>query len=78
MMPLNYAVPGEETVIRRIGGSPEVRKHLEDLGFTPGQKLRCLHRAPFGDPAAYEVLGAAVALRKKDAAGIVLEETSCI
>ena len=36
MMPLSYAVPGEENVIRRIGGSPEVKKHLENLGFVVG------------------------------------------
>lgn len=36
MMPLSYATPGEESVICRIGGSPEVRKHLENLGFVVG------------------------------------------
>ena len=36
MMPLSYAAPGEESVIRRIGGSPEVKKHLENLGFVVG------------------------------------------
>ena len=36
MMPLNYANPGEEFVIRKIGGSPEVKKHLENLGFVVG------------------------------------------
>ena len=36
MMPLNLAEPGEEIMIRRIGGSPEVKKHLEDLGFVAG------------------------------------------
>ena len=36
MMPLNYANPGEESVIRKIGGSPEVKKHLENLGFVVG------------------------------------------
>jgi ferrous iron transport protein A len=36
MMPLNMAVPGEENLICRIGGSPEVKKHLEDLGFVAG------------------------------------------
>ena len=37
MIPLCYANPGEEeSVIRRIGGSPEVRKHLENLGFVVG------------------------------------------
>ena len=36
MMPLNLAEPGEEQMIRKIGGSPEVRKHLADLGFIAG------------------------------------------
>lgn len=36
MMPLNLATPGEEQVIRRIGGNAEVKRHLEDLGFTAG------------------------------------------
>ena len=36
MMPLSYANPGEESVIRRIGGTPEVKKHLENLGFVVG------------------------------------------
>ena len=36
MMPLSYATPGEESVIRRIGGTPEVKRHLENLGFIVG------------------------------------------
>ena len=36
MMPLCYADPGEESVIRKIGGSPEVKRHLENLGFAAG------------------------------------------
>ena len=39
MMPLSYAAPGEESVIRRIGGSPEVKKHLENLGFVTGASV---------------------------------------
>ena len=39
MMPLSYANPGEESVIRRVGGSPEVRKHLENLGFVAGSTV---------------------------------------
>ena len=42
MMPLNVALPGEENVIRRIGGSPEVKKHLEDLGFVVGGTVTLL------------------------------------
>ncbi|MBO4388414.1 MAG: ferrous iron transport protein A [Spirochaetales bacterium] len=36
MMPLSLAGRGEEVIIRRVGGSPEVRQHLENLGFVPG------------------------------------------
>ncbi len=35
-MPLIFADIGEENIIRRVGGSPEVKKHLEALGFVAG------------------------------------------
>jgi len=34
--PLIYGDPGEESIIKKIGGSPEVKRHLENLGFTTG------------------------------------------
>ncbi len=39
MMPLTLAPEGEEQVIRRIGGKPDVRKHLENLGFVVGSPV---------------------------------------
>ena len=36
MLPLSLAQMGEENVIRHVSGSPEVKKHLEDLGFVVG------------------------------------------
>ncbi|MBQ6639071.1 MAG: ferrous iron transport protein A [Lachnospiraceae bacterium] len=39
MMPLIFAEPGEEQIIKKIGGSPEVKKHLEDLGFNVGGEV---------------------------------------
>ena len=44
MMPLSYANPGEESVIRKIGGSPEVKKHLENLGFVVGGNVKVVNR----------------------------------
>ena len=35
-MPLIFATPGEENVIRKVGGSPEVKAHLETMGFVVG------------------------------------------
>ena len=36
MMPLALANVGEENTIKKIGGSPEVKNHLENLGFVVG------------------------------------------
>lgn len=36
MMPLVLAGVGEENIIKKIGGTPEVKKHLENLGFVVG------------------------------------------
>ncbi len=36
MMPLTFASAGEENMIRRVGGSPQTKKHLEDMGFVAG------------------------------------------
>ena len=36
MMPLTLANIGEENIIRKIGGKPEIKKHLENLGFVAG------------------------------------------
>ena len=39
MMPLIYVEANQPQIIRRIGGNPEVRKHLEDLGFHVGGEV---------------------------------------
>ena len=43
MMPLTLAVTGEESIILRIGGSSETKKHLEDMGFVPGGPVTVLN-----------------------------------
>ena len=36
MIPLTLAAPGESNIIKKVGGLPDERKHLESLGFAPG------------------------------------------
>jgi ferrous iron transport protein A len=43
MMPLNLAPLGEENIILRVGGSPAVKKRLEDLGFVAGASVRVIN-----------------------------------
>jgi len=39
MFPLAMASTGEENIVKKIGGSPEVKKHLSDLGFVVGGRV---------------------------------------
>ena len=40
MMPLTFVAVGEDCTIMKIGGKPEVKKHLENLGFVVGGNVR--------------------------------------
>ena len=63
MMPLNLADIGEKNVIKKIGGSPEVKKHLENLGFVVG-----------GDVTIVTSLGGNVIVNVKEARVAISEE----
>ena len=39
MIPLNYADIGTPQIDKKIGGAPDVKKHLEDLGFSVGGEV---------------------------------------
>lgn len=63
MMPLTLADVGEEQIIKKVGGSPEVKKHLENLGFVVGGAVCVIHS-----------LGGNVIVRVKEARVAVSEE----
>ena len=44
-MPLLLAEIGEDNIIKKVGGTPEVKKHLETLGFVPGGSVRIISEA---------------------------------
>lgn len=43
MMPLTYADIGEENIIKKIGGKPETKKHLANLGFVAGGRVSVIN-----------------------------------
>lgn len=43
MMPLSLANVGENNIIKKIGGKPEVKKHLENLGFVVGGNVKIIN-----------------------------------
>ena len=63
MMPLTLADIGTEQLIRKVGGSPEVRKHLEDLGVVAG-----------GSATVVSALGGNVIVKVKESRVAISEE----
>lgn len=72
-MALSQLPPGRSGVVREIRCAPALEMRLEDLGLTEGTEVRCLHKSPAGTPAAYEIRGAVIALRRRDAEQILVE-----
>lgn len=60
MMPISVLSVGEESVIKQIGGSPEVRQHLEDLGFVVGVKVSIVSK--LADNFIVNVKGSRIAI----------------
>lgn len=58
-------------VVRLLTGGA-MRRRLQELGLIPGAPVACLGRSPGGDPAAYRIAGAVVAIRDEDAAGVIV------
>lgn len=45
MMPLLFANVDEDNVIKKIGGSVQMKHHLENLGFIPGSSIRVINKS---------------------------------
>ena len=70
MMPLVMADAGEENIIRRVGGNPEMKKHLEDMGFTVGGAVTVMNT--IGGNLIVKVKESRVAISKEMAAKIMV------
>ena len=60
MLPLSLAEKGEPHTIRKIGGSPEMKQHLENLGFNVGGEVMIVNT--LGENVIVKVKEARVAI----------------
>ena len=70
MMPLSLADENRENIIKKIGGSPEVKKHFENLGFVVGGTVRVINR--LGGNVIVNVKEARVAISEEMALKIMI------
>ena len=74
-MTLDQLKPGEQAVIRAVGGEGALRCRLLDMGLIPRTTIRLQKVAPMGDPIEIYVRGYELTLRKDDAKKIEVEVT---
>lgn len=75
IFPLSQLPEGEQAYIHTLHLMGGIRRRLQDLGFVPGTRVLCLQRALAGNPIAYQIRGAVIALREQDASQLdVLQE----
>ena len=58
---------GQSARVTGVWAEGGMRRRLQDLGLICGTRVECLLRSPYGDPIAFDIRGAAVALRAEDA-----------
>ena len=64
---------GQSAYVAEIQADEAMRRRLLDLGLIRGTRVTSTAKSPAGDPAAYLIRGAVIALRGRDARGVRLE-----
>lgn len=70
MMPLTLAEVGEDKIIKKVGGSDEIRKHLEDIGFVSGGSILLINK--LSGNVIVDVKGSRVAISEEMARRIMV------
>ena len=71
---LSDVLPGTACTIRRLHGHGPARQRLIDLGFQPGRAVKVLRNAPLNDPIEVQLGDTFIALRRREAMHIVIDD----
>ena len=72
LRPLSGARRGEGGVVRAVSGAGDLERRLLEIGMVEGARVRVLHEGLFGrDPIAVQVDETRVALRRREAEGVM-------
>lgn len=64
--------PGQRGVVRALHSTGAMRRRLLDIGLIEDTGVECLGRSPGGDPAAFLIRGAVIAIRDQDGRDVLL------
>lgn len=63
---MNSLEEGRWGRVIRLDTKGDMRRRLQDIGLVEGTMVKCLRKSPSGDPVAYLIRGAVIALRSAD------------
>ncbi|MBD5130968.1 MAG: ferrous iron transport protein A [Ruminococcaceae bacterium] len=63
---------GESAVVERLMIHGSMRRRMLDIGLCGGTVVECVGRSPMGDPGAYLIRGAVIAIRDCDSRGVIV------
>ena len=63
---------GKSAVVMCLAVHGGLRRRLSDIGVVEGAVIKCVGRSPLGDPAAYIIRGAVIAIRDCDSRGVIV------
>lgn len=69
---LNDIKPGQTAKIKELLSTGSIRRRLLDIGLIENTEVKCLGRSPGGDPSAYLIRGAVIAIRSEDCDKILI------
>ena len=72
-MMLSDAKIGGKYIVSGIYSGNDMRRRILDIGITVGSKIESLFASPFGEPVAYLIRGAVIALRREESEKIAVE-----
>lgn len=64
---------GQSACVQDLMITGSMRRRLQDIGLIEGTRVECLQKSPAGDPIAYLIRGAVIALRKEDSSRILVQ-----
>lgn len=71
--PLCNIAVGQTVRVRELKSTGSMRRRLLDIGLVEGTDVSCLQKSPAGDPVAYLIRGAVIAIRSEDSVNILVE-----
>ena len=69
---LSHLTEGESAMVTSLSDRCAIKRRFRDIGLVEGTEVKCVKKSPFGDPVAFLIRGAVIAIRAEDAKSVLV------